>query len=62
MQLQKEVKSNSQQPSCKRSVWPPKAIVKRCKIQGGGQEIVVMSHKLMFNVTTQVILVPNPIK
>jgi len=29
MQLQKEVKSNPKQPSCKKSVWPKKAIVKK---------------------------------
>jgi len=36
MQLQKEVKSNPKQPSCKKSVWPKKkAIVKKdmkCKV------------------------------
>jgi len=40
MQLHKEVKSNSIQPSCKRSVRPQKGhCEKRCEIQGGGQEM-----------------------
>jgi len=43
MQLQKEVKSNPKQPSCKKSVWPQKGhSEKRCEIQGGGQEMAVM--------------------
>jgi len=45
MQLQKEVKSNPKQPSCKKSVWPQKGHYdseKRCEIQGGSQEIAVM--------------------
>jgi len=33
MQLQKEVKSNPKQPSCKKRVQPQK-----CEIWGGGQE------------------------
>jgi len=37
MHLQKEVKSNPKQPSCKKNVWLP-----RRKIQGRGQEMVVM--------------------
>jgi len=41
MQLQKVVKSNPKQPSCKKSVRPQKA--KRCEIQGGGQEMAVMA-------------------
>jgi len=42
MQLQKEVKSNPKQPSCKKS-WPLKGhCEKRCEIQGGSQEIAVM--------------------
>jgi len=43
MQLQKEVKSNPKQPSCKKSVRPQKDHWgKRCEIQGGGQEMAVM--------------------
>jgi len=43
MQLQKEVKSNPKQPSCKKWLQPKKGLVKkRCEIQGGGQEIAVM--------------------
>jgi len=43
MQLQKEVKSNPKQPSCKKSVWPQKHHHdKRCEIQGGSQEIALM--------------------
>jgi len=43
MQLQKEVKSNPKQPSCKKSVQPWKRpLWKRCEIQGGGQEIAMM--------------------
>jgi len=45
MQLQKEVKSNPKQPSCKKKVCgPKKAIVKKdaCEIQGGGQEMAMM--------------------
>ena len=44
MQLQKEVKFISKQPSCKKSERPPKRCCceKRCKIQGGGQEMAVM--------------------
>jgi len=40
MQLQKEVKSNPKQPSCKKSVRPQK--VQRCDIQNGSQEMAVM--------------------
>jgi len=40
MQLQKEVKSNPKQPSCKTVCSPKKAIVK--EFQGGGQEKAVM--------------------
>jgi len=43
MQLQKEVKSNPKQPSCKKRVQPQKGhSEKRFKIQGGGQETAVM--------------------
>jgi len=43
MQLQKEVKSNPKQPSCKKRVRPQKGYSeKRCEIQGGGQEMAVM--------------------
>jgi len=43
MQLQKEVKSNPKQPSCKKSVRPQKGYCeKRLEIQGGGQEMAVM--------------------
>jgi len=43
MQLQKEVKSNPKQPSCKTSVRPQKGhSEKRCEIQGGGKEMAVM--------------------
>jgi len=42
-QLQKEVKSNPKQPSCKKSVQPQKGHCEnRCEIQGGGQEVAVM--------------------
>jgi len=37
MQLQKEVKSDPKQPSCKISVQPH--CEKRCEIQGGSQEM-----------------------
>jgi len=40
MLLQKEVKSNPKQPSCKKSARPQKG--QRCEIQGGGQEMAVM--------------------
>jgi len=41
MQLQKEVKSNPKQPSCKKSGRPQKGhCEKRCEIQDGGQEMV----------------------
>jgi len=43
MQLQKEVKSNPKQPSCKKNVWPHEGhCEERCEIQGGGQEMAVM--------------------
>jgi len=43
MQLQKEVKSNPKQPSCKKSVWPQECCCeKRCEIQSGSQEMAVM--------------------
>jgi len=43
MQLQKEVKSNPKQPSCKKKgVAPKRPVWKRCEIQGGGQEMAVM--------------------
>jgi len=43
MQLQKEVKSNPKQPSCKISVWPQEVhCEKSCEIQVGGQEMAVM--------------------
>jgi len=43
MQLQKEVKSNPKQPSCKRIVWPQKGhSEKSYEIQGGSQEMAVM--------------------
>jgi len=43
MQLQKEVKSNLKQPSCKKGVQPQKDhSEKRCEIQGGSQEMAVM--------------------
>jgi len=43
MQLQKEVKFNPKQPSCKKSVWPQKCnCEKSCEIQGGSQEMDVM--------------------
>jgi len=37
MQLQKEVKSNPKQPSCKKGTAPKKTVVKKFKIQGGGK-------------------------
>jgi len=43
MQLQKEVKSNPKQPSCKKGVLSRKGhCEKRCEIQGGGQEMAAM--------------------
>ena len=43
IQIQKEMKSNPKQPSCKKSVRPSKGYgEKRCEIQGGGQEMAVM--------------------
>ena len=46
MQMQKEVKSDPKQPSCKKKKKKKtlkKAMVKkRCEIQGGGQEMAVM--------------------
>jgi len=43
MQLQKEVKSNPKQHSCKKSVPPPRIMLwKRCEIQSGAQEMAVM--------------------
>jgi len=43
MQLQKEVKSNPKQPSCKKKCPAPKRpLWKKCEIQGGGQEMAVM--------------------
>jgi len=43
MQLQKEVKSNPKQPSCKKRMQPQKGHnEKRCEIQSGGQEMAVM--------------------
>jgi len=43
MQLQKEVKSNPKQPSCKKSMRPQECCCeKRCEIQSGGQEMAVM--------------------
>ena len=41
--MQKEVISNPKQPSCKKGVRPQESYdEKRCKIQGGGQEMAVM--------------------
>jgi len=43
MKLQKEVKSNPKQPSCKIVCSPQECCFeKRCKIQSGGQEMAVM--------------------
>jgi len=40
MRLQKEVKSNPKQPSCKKMCGPQEShCEKRCEIQGGGQEM-----------------------
>jgi len=40
MQLQKEVKSNPKQPSCKKVCNPQEGHwEKRCEIQGGSQEM-----------------------
>jgi len=40
MHLQKEVKSNPKQPSCKKSVWPQEGHCEKiCEIQGGSQEM-----------------------
>ena len=41
--MQKEVKSNPKQPSCKKECGPQKDYGgKGCEIQGGGQEMAVM--------------------
>jgi len=53
MQLQKEVKSDPKQPSCRKKFAGH--CEKRCEIQGGGQEMVVM----VLIMTIQVNLVPN---
>ena len=43
IQIQKEMKSNPKQPSCKKVCGPQKGNgEKRCEIQGGGQEMAVM--------------------
>ena len=43
MKLQKEVKSNPKQPSCKKSGWPQECCCeKRCEIQSGSQEMATM--------------------
>ena len=43
IQIQKEVKSNPKQPSCKKECGPEKGYgEKGCEIQGGGQEMAVM--------------------
>jgi len=44
MQLQKEVKFNPKQPSCKKKLCSPQEChcEKRCEIQGSGQEMAVM--------------------
>jgi len=42
MQLQKEVKSNPKQPSCKKGAAPKGHSEKRCEIQGGSQEMAMM--------------------
>jgi len=40
IQIQKEVKSNPKQPSCKKVCGPQEGhSEKRCEIQGGGQEM-----------------------
>jgi len=51
MQLQKEVKSNPKQPSCKKSVRPQKGHCEklRCEIQGGDQEMAACDGRLMAN-------------
>jgi len=43
MQLQKEVKSNPKQPSCKKMCSPQEGYsAKKCEIQDGSQEVAVM--------------------
>ena len=43
MKLQKEVKTNPKQPSCKKVCSPQECCCeKRCEIQSGGQEMAVM--------------------
>jgi len=43
MQLQKEVKFNPKQPSCKKVCSPQECCCeKRCEIKSGGQEMAVM--------------------
>jgi len=60
--ITKKVKSNSKQPSCKKSVRPQKGhSEKRCEILGGGQN--GCDGRLMAKIlitTIQVNLVPNP--
>jgi len=59
LQLQKEVKSNPKQPSCKKSVQPQKDhCEKRSEIQHGSQDGRLMAKFLIM--TIQVNLVPNP--
>jgi len=56
VQLQKEVKSNPKQPSCKKSVWA--FVKKRCEIQDGSLDGMLMAKNIIM--TIQLNLVPNP--
>jgi len=47
MQLQKEVKSNPKQPSCKSDSLQKGYHEKRCEIQGDCQEMAVMAKSLI---------------
>jgi len=42
MQLQKEVKFNPKQPSCKKVRGPEEGHCEKCEIQGGSQEMAMM--------------------
>jgi len=62
MQLQKELKSNPKQPSCKKVCGPKKAIVKkdlksRVAVKNGCDGRLMAKFLIM---TIQVNLVPNP--
>jgi len=60
MQLQKEVKSNPKQPSCKKVCNPKNAIVKkRCEIQSGGQKCRLIGKHLILTIQLNLVLSLN---